>query len=874
MFNKNQDHKGRIHSKAAAFFLFFLFLGMATGNVPADPMSCIDLDYESLYFYMTSGSAEYQVPFPVGQVVFSDTAVRAIHMNITWNSTELSFVGVDFSPYTDSFPGDDIDTSYNLITAGNVELEISYLDSFPQSLATMVAKLWLKPKCFRSGDHSMVSYNGQCPNNFIVDPGGKLYGPDIYSGYVSMAYIPHTMSPVDDSSRINDTLALEVQYSYDFTAENGFYSCWEYSRDSLDVVDVVKGSLISSDPSCSIDVSSDPAKLFIWYTGSVNSASSPEPIYYIKFHNKMNANYSEATIIRTSDTLYICIGESSDLSSVIVTPDTATLATYYQATMKFKQYYAYNNRTNQRFPVDLSHNFYVKLMNENNASKFKIDNSQWTLIDWSGFQPVPGTYWYWVMEAGTGDRQFKNDLSSQQNIWPTSSPTIFHSISWQMVNTGSDLGWQVANILPDITKLKDVGSNLVLDTSNGLVLVEDSFEVKQYYPDPGCPFVFVWNGTEFEEDNTILAASEIKPIEPADDYYLLRKNLVPVNDEYRIQIREFENEVSYIDQVRLVAVDHSPGIKVAVTPQGKIFGYEREFEPVACVDHNGRDRLAEIRNKDGIYFESEEPGYLVLTCGKKPDLPNAVYGPAPPDPPQKRYGVVSKLTVEIEDINGNWHELGIIPPRFFPNRGLWIVESDDIELGDQFKVKISWDHYYSVDVLKYYIKSEEMPINIWSAPVHAGGSKVGILKELIEADEEYVTLEPGETIELSFPVASKTDPAMVRDFILQTNGYYTSLRKPSTAPTSFTLLNNYPNPFNASTVILYSLPQATDVKLEIFNLLGQKVRVLVDEHQNTGYKKVIWDGKDDKGVDVSSGIYFYRLVTENYSDSKKMVLMR
>ena len=218
--------------------------------------------------------------------------------------------------------------------------------------------------------------------------------------------------------------------------------------------------------------------------------------------------------------------------------------------------------------------------------------------------------------------------------------------------------------------------------------------------------------------------------------------------------------------------------------------------------------------------------------------------------------------------------MGIIPPRFIPNRGLWIVESDDIELGDQFKIKISWDHYYSVDVLKYYVKSEEVPINIWSAPVQAGGSKAGILKELLDVDEEYVTLEPGETIELSFPVASKTDPGMVRDFIIQTTGYYTSLKKPSTAPTSFTLLNNYPNPFNASTVIHYSLPQATDVKLEIFNLLGQKVRILVDERQNTGYKKVIWDGKDDKGADVSSGIYFYRLVTENFSDSKKMVLMR
>lgn len=56
--------------------------------------------------------------------------------------------------------------------------------------------------------------------------------------------------------------------------------------------------------------------------------------------------------------------------------------------------------------------------------------------------------------------------------------------------------------------------------------------------------------------------------------------------------------------------------------------------------------------------------------------------------------------------------------------------------------------------------------------------------------------------------------------------------------------------------------------------LTQRERLLVDQHQSAGHKKVVWNGKDDKGVNVSSGVYFYRLETDNYSDSKKLVLVR
>ncbi len=93
-------------------------------------------------------------------------------------------------------------------------------------------------------------------------------------------------------------------------------------------------------------------------------------------------------------------------------------------------------------------------------------------------------------------------------------------------------------------------------------------------------------------------------------------------------------------------------------------------------------------------------------------------------------------------------------------------------------------------------------------------------------------------------------------------------------PEQFQLNQNYPNPFNPETNISYSLPQGANVRLTIYDILGQEIRVLVDEYQNPGEKNIIWDGHNMRGEDVSSGIYFYRLLADDYTQTKKMSLLR
>jgi hypothetical protein len=101
-----------------------------------------------------------------------------------------------------------------------------------------------------------------------------------------------------------------------------------------------------------------------------------------------------------------------------------------------------------------------------------------------------------------------------------------------------------------------------------------------------------------------------------------------------------------------------------------------------------------------------------------------------------------------------------------------------------------------------------------------------------------------------------------------------SEEKNSLIPKETKLLGNYPNPFNPITKINYGLNEAGRVRLIIYNTLGQVVRVLVNEEQSAGYKNIEWNGKNDLDQTVPSNIYIYRLITEKYEDSGKMLLIR
>lgn len=93
-------------------------------------------------------------------------------------------------------------------------------------------------------------------------------------------------------------------------------------------------------------------------------------------------------------------------------------------------------------------------------------------------------------------------------------------------------------------------------------------------------------------------------------------------------------------------------------------------------------------------------------------------------------------------------------------------------------------------------------------------------------------------------------------------------------PSEYYLSQNYPNPFNAATIIQYGLPKRTSAKIVIYNILGQQLKTFIISEQNPGKYQVMWNGKNDYGGTVASGVYIYRLETADFINAKKLVILK
>ena len=117
--------------------------------------------------------------------------------------------------------------------------------------------------------------------------------------------------------------------------------------------------------------------------------------------------------------------------------------------------------------------------------------------------------------------------------------------------------------------------------------------------------------------------------------------------------------------------------------------------------------------------------------------------------------------------------------------------------------------------------------------------------------------------------------AAVDDLVILTRGGALAVESPAeSAPVRFAVGPNRPNPFNPSTTITYSLPERTEVKVSVFDVSGREVRQLLNEVQEAGERSVQWNGVDDAGQALSSGVYYYRVEASGLSATRKMVLIK
>lgn len=198
---------------------------------------------------------------------------------------------------------------------------------------------------------------------------------------------------------------------------------------------------------------------------------------------------------------------------------------------------------------------------------------------------------------------------------------------------------------------------------------------------------------------------------------------------------------------------------------------------------------------------------------------------------------------------------------------IWTLDGTDLNgtLPDIFAFTMAgMNCMQSADELKGYLKFNIQIDDGATGP--EGTFCVDSIDAVEGADGEWDWLFPDEFIPVTFngpycwTVNSLSDVKQLNNDV--------------TLPTDYQLGQNYPNPFNPSTRFDFALPRYSQVKIDIFNVLGQKIKTLADGEYEAGRYSVTWDGVDDKGVATATGIYFYRMNAGEFQETKKLMLLK
>jgi len=204
---------------------------------------------------------------------------------------------------------------------------------------------------------------------------------------------------------------------------------------------------------------------------------------------------------------------------------------------------------------------------------------------------------------------------------------------------------------------------------------------------------------------------------------------------------------------------------------------------------------------------------------------------------------------------------------------------DEVQVWDRTITKKEIQHLY-LNTVPYWSSVEGTVTADGDGAANASVS-LGMFETVTDAEGAYNMEVPATRYNARCNL-NGFDPVFIENFKVQADepylldfNYTTVGSEDDTfTPAVYALKGNYPNPFNPSTTISYSIAGDVEVELTVFNLKGQKIKTLVKQKQSAGKHVVTWLGRDDSNKTVSSGIYFYKLKASNYTEMKKMILMK
>jgi len=181
-------------------------------------------------------------------------------------------------------------------------------------------------------------------------------------------------------------------------------------------------------------------------------------------------------------------------------------------------------------------------------------------------------------------------------------------------------------------------------------------------------------------------------------------------------------------------------------------------------------------------------------------------------------------------------------------------------------IKLAWSPNIEPDLSHYKMYRDNLPGTMVYLDSIASSDTIYTDAQVVPGDTYYYKLT---AVDLS---GNESDPS---NEVFATAGVLTVVNDDGeNTVNNFDLKQNYPNPFNPTTTIEYSIPQQSSVSLTIYNISGQEVRRLVSEFKEPGTYKAEWDGKDNNGRAVSSGVYFYQMIAGGYKGVKRSVFRK
>jgi len=427
-----------------------------------------------------------------------------------------------------------------------------------------------------------------------------------------------------------------------------------------------------------------------------------------------------------------------------------------------------------------------------------------------------------------------------------------------------------------------------------------------------------WDGRVYRLGNNILPGSErsADSLPYVSDVYPLSTPPAAPDGLLRLRIAEFENELSYLDEVRLLYVDLPEGVSVATSGENQLAFVREVSAPVTARDEIGTNLASLLVQADSAAVPFDSGGQVTVTFAVQGAFAKATDGGGggvtngsqqkgkegggkrslAGDPGRGKwaastgmtqaefYGIAAGIEVAVLDtaLSGGRAAIDTLWPREFWSNQYVDIMSHINPAADSVRLQLTWlgDHALDRCFLSLPVAAPPLDTLPLVAATHSvTGSVVGLVAD---ADSSCATLDVGETIDLVF--GAPTEPAMgTRQYIFVSKGYYFLYAGKSGGasrdfrnglPAAMRLSPASPNPGAGWTMIRYELPRPTQVSVRIYDVTGRVVKTVFQGRKEPGYHAVTWNGQTDRGGRASAGIYFVRMEAEGEPQTQKFVLLR